>query len=187
MFCRMASMSASACASGSELTWACTAASAVGAAAGCDGAAWGTSSWFVERISALVWSALAATAAFTMSAAFGTCTEVAGAEGGSDGAGAEADGAPPSSATGAEGSAPSSVAISAPASLSFRLVTFSFTTFFGGIRSQWFRSEVPTVGASCCRNDNRIRRKTWLLNSGWKNEVYQILNFTRGSPRYMAL
>ncbi|BAS93133.1 Os05g0279750 [Oryza sativa Japonica Group] len=31
---------------------------------------------------------------------------------------------------------------------------------------------VPTVGASCCRNDNRIRRRTWLLNSGWENEVY---------------
>jgi hypothetical protein len=170
MFCCMASMSASVCVSGLGLTWACTGVSAVGAAAGCDGAAWGTSSWLVERISALVWSALAAAAAaaFAMSAAFGTCTEVAGAEGGRDGAGAEPDGAPPSSAMDAEGSAPSSAAISAPASLSFRLVTFSFTTFFGGIRPQWFRSEVPTVGASCCRNDNRIRRKSWLLNSGWK-------------------
>ena len=107
MFCRMDSMSASARASGSGLTWACTTASAVGAAADCDGAAWGTTSWLVERISALVWSALATAAAFATSAAFGTCTEVAGAEGGCDGADVEADGPPPSSATGAEGSAPS--------------------------------------------------------------------------------
>nr|AAL93077.1 hypothetical protein [Oryza sativa Japonica Group] len=163
----------------SRLTWACTAVSAVGAAADYDGAAWGTSSWLVKRISALVWSALAAAAAFAIPAMFGTCTEVAGAEGGSDGAGAEADGAPPSSATGAEVSAPSSVAISALTSLSFRLVTFSFTTFFGGIRSQWFRLEVPTIDASCCRNDNRIRRKTWSLNSGWERSCHVLINLSR--------
>ncbi|KAB8102993.1 hypothetical protein EE612_035170, partial [Oryza sativa] len=81
MFCRMASMSASACALGSGLTWACTTTGAVGATAGCDGAAWGTTSWLVERIS-LVWSVLATAAAFATSAAFGTCSEVAGAEGG---------------------------------------------------------------------------------------------------------
>jgi hypothetical protein len=183
MFCRMASMSASVCVSGSRLTWACAAASAVGATAGYDGAAWGTSNWLVERISVLVWSALATAATFAMSAAFGTCTEAVGAEGGSDGAYVEADGPPPSSAAGAEGSAPSSAAMSAPASLSFRLVTFSFTTFFSGIRSQWFRSEFPTVGASCCRNDNLIRRKTWLLNSGWKEtECINFRMFTSGSP-----
>ena len=62
-----------------------------------------------------------------MSAVFGTYPEAAGAEGGSGGAGAEADGAPTSSAAGTEGSTPSSVAISTPASLSFRLATFSFT------------------------------------------------------------
>jgi hypothetical protein len=110
MFCRMASMSASACVSGSGLT--CTAASAVEAAAGCDGAAWGTSSWLVERISALVWSALAAAAAFAMSAVFGTCPkEAAGAKDGNSGADAEAGGASPSPVMGAEGSTPSSAAI----------------------------------------------------------------------------
>ncbi len=98
MFWRMASMSASACVSRLGLT--CVAASAVEAVADCDEAAWGTSSWLVERISALVWSALAAAAAFAMSSTFGTCTEVAWAEGGSEGAGAEADGAPPSSGDG---------------------------------------------------------------------------------------
>jgi hypothetical protein len=109
MFCRMVSMSASACVSESWLT--CTAASAVEAAAGYDGAAWGTSSLLAKRISALVWSALATATAFAMSAVFGTWPEAAGAEGGSDGTGAEADGAPPSSAMGTEGSAPSSAAI----------------------------------------------------------------------------
>nr|ABA96159.1 hypothetical protein LOC_Os12g11450 [Oryza sativa Japonica Group] len=90
----MASMSASACASRLGLT--CVAASAVEAVASCDEAAWGTSSWLVERISALIWSALAAVAAFAASTVFGTSPdEVARAEGGGCGAGAEADGAPP--------------------------------------------------------------------------------------------
>ena len=110
MFWRMASILASACASGLVLTGAT--ANAVEVVVGCDEAAWGTSRWLVERISALVWSTLAAAAAFAASTVFGTCSEAAGAEDGSDGAGAEADGSLPSSTTGAEGSAPSSAAIS---------------------------------------------------------------------------
>jgi hypothetical protein len=165
----MASMSALACASRLKLT--CAVVDAVEVEAGCDEAGWGATSWLVERISALVWSTLAATAALAASTVFDTGPiEAVGAKDGGCGAGAEADGATPASTTDAEGSTPSSAGISPPASLSFRLATFSFVTFFGGIRSQWFRSEVPTVGASCCRSDNRTRRRTWLLNSVGNNK-----------------
>ena len=77
---------------------------------------------------------------------------------------------------------PSSAAISPPASLSFRLATFSFATLFGDIRSPWFRSEVPTVGASCCWSDNCARQRTWLLNSVGNSEYTNWLKFFLGSP-----
>ncbi len=32
----------------------------------------------------------------------------------------------------------------------------------------------------CCRNDNRIRRKTWLLNSGWKIKCINLRIFYSG-------